>query len=143
MAAHTDLAWWQIMLDSWLSTSIHQFLLLLKEPSCHFFSNASTSLGWGAFSLPAWLSLHPQGRTYFISSHSKALYDCTRMSSLGTPVDRNICPLHSDNVGAVCQSPFCSGPNCSPPLALLGTLYETVRLLYSGSSYCRKHEHWC
>ena len=27
-AARTDLAWWQIMLDNWSGTSIHQFLLL-------------------------------------------------------------------------------------------------------------------
>ena len=53
-AACTDLAWWQIMLNNWYGTSIHQFLVL-QEPSHHLYSDASGSWGCGAFSLPLWL----------------------------------------------------------------------------------------
>lgn len=79
-AARTDLAWWQIMLDNWSGTSIHQFLLL-QEPFHHLFSDASGSWGCGTFSLPAWLQFAWPRKNPLLSITIK---DCTHMSSLTT-----------------------------------------------------------
>ena len=44
LAARSELAWWDLLLEHWSGMSVHQFLLL-KLPDRHLFTDASGS--WG------------------------------------------------------------------------------------------------
>ena len=101
--ARTDFAWWQIMLNNWFSTSIHQFLLL-QELSHHLYSDASGSWGCGTFSLPLWLQFAWPRENPLHSIALKELFPIVLACLVwghqwaGTYV---LC--HCDNVAAVCQ----------------------------------------
>ena len=56
LAARSELAWWDSLLEHWPGTSVHQFLLL-KSPDRHLFTNASGSWGCGAWSAPHWFCM--------------------------------------------------------------------------------------
>lgn len=102
-AARTDLAWWQIMLDNWSGTSIHQFLLL-QEPSHHLFSDASGSWGCGAFSLPVWLQFAWPRENPLHSIALKELFPIVLACLVwGHQWTGTYVLCHSDNVAAVCQ----------------------------------------
>ena len=56
LAAHSELAWWDLLLEHWPGSSVHQFLLL-KQPDQHIFTDAAGSWGCGAWSAPYWFQV--------------------------------------------------------------------------------------
>ena len=56
LAAHSELAWWDLLLEHWPGISVHQFLLL-KQPDQHMFTDTSGSWGCGAWSAPHWFQI--------------------------------------------------------------------------------------
>ena len=53
LAARSELAWWDLLLEHWPSSSVHQFLLL-KQLDQHIFTDAVGSWVCGAWSAPHW-----------------------------------------------------------------------------------------
>ena len=53
LAARSELAWWDLLLEHWPGSSVYQFLLL-KHPDRHIFTDAAGSWGCGAWSAPHW-----------------------------------------------------------------------------------------
>ena len=85
-AACTDLAWWQLLSNNWIGTSVHQFLLL-QEPSHHLYTNTSGSWECGAFSLPFWLQYERPRDTTLLSIALKELFLIVRACAvLGHPI---------------------------------------------------------
>ena len=124
-AARTDLAWWQVMLNNWSGTSIHQFLLL-QEPSHHLYSDASGLQGCGTFSLLLWLQFAWPRENPLHSIALKELFPivlaCLVWGTSGQEHTVCLLPLRQCGSSVPSPSPLRLGPNSSPHLALLGTV---------------------
>ena len=55
-AAREDLTWWSLLCNDWVGSSVHQFIIL-DQPRCHLYTDASGSWGCGACALPHWFQL--------------------------------------------------------------------------------------
>ena len=53
LGAREDLAWWSLLCESWVGSSVHQ-LIVLDGPHHHLFTDASGSWGCAGWCMPLW-----------------------------------------------------------------------------------------
>ena len=99
LAARSELAWWELLLEHWLGSSVHQFLLL-KQPDQHIFTGAEGSWGCGAWSASHWFQVQ-WNREWGLQTI--ALKELLPVAIWGNIYRGRVILCHCDNAAVVSQ----------------------------------------
>ena len=103
LGAREDLAWWSLLSESWVGSSVHQ-LITLDSPRHHLFTDASGSWGCGGWCLPFWFQFSWTDSVSLPSIALKELLPIVVAAAIwGHSWSGSLVMCHSDNTAAVAQ----------------------------------------